>query len=120
MENLSDESPSVLDIDALMTRVDFDKEFAADLMRLFLEDGPKRVEALKQGLYAQDPQLAAKSAHSLKGMSGTLCAPELMNTALEIEMAIKEERENDLDALHLRIENLTSRLLQEINDWLKQ
>ena len=120
MTTSTHEFPQVLDLDALMTRVDFDKEFAADLMRLFLEDGPRRIDSLRQGLSGQDPQLAAKSAHSLKGMSGTLCAPSLMNISLEMEIAIKERRQKDLEVLLPRIESLTNQLVCEINDWLEK
>lgn len=120
MSDAMHETTPILDFDALMTRVDFDREFAAELMRLFLEDGPKRIDSLRQGINRQDAQLAAKSAHSLKGMSGTLCAPVLMDTALELEIAIKENRKDDMRKLHPRIEDLTNRVLDEITTWLNQ
>jgi HPt (histidine-containing phosphotransfer) domain-containing protein len=53
---------------------DGDPELLIDLIQMFLEDGPSKVEAVSQGLAHGDFDMAERAAHSLKGSSGNLGA----------------------------------------------
>jgi HPt (histidine-containing phosphotransfer) domain-containing protein len=51
---------------------DGDPELLVDLLQMFLEDGPQKVQAILQGLQSQDFDAIERAAHSLKGSAGNL------------------------------------------------
>lgn len=53
---------------------DGDPELLVDLIRMFLEDGPEKVETITRGLAAGDLEVVERAAHALKGSAGSLGA----------------------------------------------
>ncbi|EPR44416.1 Hpt protein [Desulfovibrio sp. X2] len=86
----------VLDTAKSLDRLDNEVDFLKEIYALFLEDGPQRLERFEQAADADDLPAAAKAAHSLKGMCGTVNAPALMELSLRVEQAC---REGDRDAV---------------------
>ena len=68
---------------------DGDPELLLDLILLFLQDGPVRVESLLQGLAARDFDKMERAAHSLKGSSGNLGARGLQHTCEQLQLATR-------------------------------
>jgi histidine phosphotransfer protein HptB len=63
-----------------------------------MDDGPKRLKALREAMTASDIQLLEQVAHSLKGSAAILGASRLQESALALEEAAHDGRaENDVD-----------------------
>ena len=68
---------------------DGDPELLLDLIQLFLDDGPAKIEAVVQGLAEQDFDKMERAAHALKGSAATLGFTALSEAALAVESAAK-------------------------------
>lgn len=65
---------------------DGNPELLLDLIQMFLDDGPRKVELVVQGLQAQDFEQMERAAHSLKGSSGHLGAHLLQEVCEQIQV----------------------------------
>lgn len=73
---------------------DGDPELLLDLIGIFLEDGPAKVQAVMDGLATNDIEKVERAAHSLKGSSGNLGATLLQATCERLQTC---GRDKDLD-----------------------
>ena len=69
----------------LMDRLGGDAELFADVIRLFLDDCPRRVAEIKRAVDLRDADLIRTSAHALKGAAGTLSATAVYDAAQTLE-----------------------------------
>ncbi len=76
--------------------------WVASLLREYLEDGPKRLQALQESLETHDAAQAIRELHNLKSNSGTVGAKQLVALCEELERLA----ENDLRAVRNRIPEL--------------
>lgn len=75
------------------------------------QDTLARIEAaIREKRYAD----AAQIAHKIKSSSGSIGAKLLQDTAASLQRALKEERENEIAALHDSFSKLLGKLLEEI------
>ncbi|MFK7738977.1 MAG: Hpt domain-containing protein [Planctomycetota bacterium] len=88
MENVLDQS--VLD-ELLSFADDGDPELLLDLIQMFLEDGPSKVEAVRQGVATGDFDMAERAAHSLKGSSGNLGAHLVQDVCEQLQVAARNQ-----------------------------
>ena len=68
---------------------DGDPELLLDLIQLFLDDGPAKIESLTQGLDEQDFEKMERAAHALKGSSGNLGAVLLQDACEQMQEATR-------------------------------
>lgn len=61
------------------------QEFLVEMIDLFLEHGPQRLEAIHSGMSEHDATLVHRSAHSLKSTAGNLGGRVVQGLAQEIE-----------------------------------
>ncbi|MEC7585020.1 MAG: Hpt domain-containing protein [Planctomycetota bacterium] len=66
---------------------DGDPELLLDLIELFLDDGPGKIEAVVDGLEQGDFEKIERAAHTLKGSSGNLGAQALQETCEQLQLA---------------------------------
>ena len=71
---------------------DGDPELLVDLIQMFLDDGPAKVDAVTAGLAVGDFDKAERAAHSLKGSSGNLGARLLQHACEEMQLATRYHR----------------------------
>jgi HPt (histidine-containing phosphotransfer) domain-containing protein len=62
-----------------------DQQLLRELVGIFVDDGPKRLEALRAAMSAADAQQLEQIAHSLKGSAAILGAVRLQESALALE-----------------------------------
>tara|TARA_R110002072_G_scaffold302499_1_gene485883 strand:+ start:43520 stop:43879 length:360 start_codon:yes stop_codon:yes gene_type:complete len=86
MDNVLDHA--VLD-ELLSFADDGDPELLVDLIQMFLEDGPSKVEAVSQGLAVGDFDMAERAAHSLKGSSGNLGAKIVQEICEQLQISTR-------------------------------
>ena len=91
-----------------------DRELLVELIDVFLEDAPLRIQGVRRTLVDQDAEALYRAAHALKGSAGNFGAPDLVSRANHIEALA---RENDLDAAAIEFEFLEAdmnRLVAEL------
>ncbi len=81
---------SKIDIQQMLSSLNDDKESVKMLLRVFIEDHYEDCEKLR-GQIASDLGAAMRTAHSLKGVAGTIGANELRVIAIDIEAKLKQE-----------------------------
>jgi len=84
--------PVTFDEDALRERLSGDHELMTDVIRVFLEDLPKRLGAIKSAVTARDAEALRTAAHALKGAAGNLSAGGLFEAARVLERVGAESR----------------------------
>jgi len=84
--------PVAFDEDALRERLSGDHELMTDVIRVFLEDLPMRLGAIKSAVTARDAEALRTAAHALKGAAGNLSAGGLFEAARVLERVGAESR----------------------------
>ena len=109
---------SKIDIPQMLSSLNDDKESVKMLLRVFIEDHYEDCEKLQMQI-SSDLGAAMRTAHSLKGVAGTIGANELRIIAIDIEAKLKRE-EIPTDE---EIQNLTKSLDETVKSaqfWLEQ
>src|SRR5580704_11644449 len=75
----------VFDLDLALDRVDGERDFLAEIVRLFLSDAPGRLAEVERALLHHDAKKLAAAAHSLKGATGCLGGLRASTTAWQLE-----------------------------------
>ncbi|KAB1441681.1 Hpt domain-containing protein [Pseudodesulfovibrio senegalensis] len=89
----------LFDSGSFMQSLGGDAGLASELLEAYLEDSLVRAEELGRALDEGDAPAAAKAAHSLKGMSGVVRASRLVSMALEMEVASRDARLDQVRAM---------------------
>jgi signal transduction histidine kinase/DNA-binding response OmpR family regulator/HPt (histidine-containing phosphotransfer) domain-containing protein len=92
-----------LDRAAVMHRLGGDRELFADVIRLFLEDCPARVAAIKVAIDAHDADGLRAAAHALKGVAANLSAAGLFEAAHVLERLGAQSRLEPAEAAWRRL-----------------
>lgn len=79
----------VVDLDKLRQRFDDDLELLNEIFHVFIAETPGRRADMEQALASGDLSGLSRSAHSLKGVAGTMFAEPLRRAAYALEMAAK-------------------------------
>ena len=103
----SSDTNDMIDMSALMKRVDGDTELLAELVDLFIEDYPKLLSQIEQAMADKNAESLASRAHTLKGSVGNFAAQSAFDAALRLE---KLAREGNLD----KAQDAYNKLAQEI------
>jgi HPt (histidine-containing phosphotransfer) domain-containing protein len=103
---------AVFDRQAALERMGFDKQLYEEMVRLLLEDCPRRLAELKAAVEARNLELAKHAAHSLKGLAANFSANGAVRTAAAIER-------DALDGRWDQIAAKTSQLLADFEAFLQ-
>jgi signal transduction histidine kinase/HPt (histidine-containing phosphotransfer) domain-containing protein/ActR/RegA family two-component response regulator len=82
----------VFDYREALARVGGSAQVLAKIARLFIEDCPARVAALKAAIEARDAEALRRAAHALKGSAGNVSAKRLFEAARVLERLGEESR----------------------------
>ena len=93
----------------LLALMDGDRELLLELIDVFLEDAPQRIQSVRRTLVDRDAEALYRAAHALKGSAGNFGAPDVVSRANRIEALA---RENDLDAAAIEFEFLETDMNQ--------
>jgi len=78
-------------------------DLVAELVEIFLDDTPKRLDALGTAVGAGDARGIAAEAHAMKSSSGQLGAVVFSALCKELETRGREERLDGIEALFARL-----------------
>jgi HPt (histidine-containing phosphotransfer) domain-containing protein len=87
-----------------------DPGLVAELIGLFLEDAPRRIEELERGLSSGDVELLERAAHTLKSSSANVGACSLSDLCRRIEVDARQRSTVGLDELVRASSELFSRV----------
>ena len=90
-----------------------DRDLLLELIDVFFEDAPLRIEAVRRALADRDAEALYRAAHALKGSAGNFGAPDVVGRANRLEALA---RENNLDAAALEFEFLETDMNQLVAD----
>lgn len=79
-----------LDRQKALSRVGEDASLLAELAGLFLDEYPRLLAAIRDGLAAGDAQAVQGPAHQLKGLLAQFCADAARESAWQVELAARE------------------------------
>jgi signal transduction histidine kinase/CheY-like chemotaxis protein len=82
----------VMDRASALERLGGDQELLADVMRIFMEDCPPRLNAIKAAVDGRDADAIRTTAHALKGAAGNISAGALFEAAQVMERIGAEAR----------------------------
>jgi signal transduction histidine kinase/CheY-like chemotaxis protein len=85
-------TPPTFNRKELMDRLGGDVDLLGDVIRLFLDDCPLRLAAIKHAVDLRDAELVRTTAHALKGAAGTLSAAAVFEAAQTLERLGAEGR----------------------------
>jgi signal transduction histidine kinase/DNA-binding response OmpR family regulator len=94
---------SPVDESDLLKRLHGDKELAAEIVRLFVEECPGLLDGVRTALDRRDVPSARRAAHKLKGAAGTASATGIAEAAALIETLAGSEDNDALEGAWLRL-----------------
>jgi PAS domain S-box-containing protein len=110
IEGLDDSAQSVMDRTMALARVDGDENLLSDLARLFCEESPRMMAAVKEAAGARDAERLQRAAHSLKGAVATLAAQKAFEAALRLERLGRAGDMAEVDKAYALLELQVDRL----------
>ena len=111
-----DERRAVFDPAAFERQTGGDAALRAEIIQMFLEDCPERVEEIRAAVDSHDAAALVSAAHALKGSAAYLCASIVRARAADLERA---GRDRNLDAARSLLADLdaaVAQLIPELND----
>lgn len=107
--------PDILDLAALERQTGGDASLRREVVRMFLEDCPLRVEAIGEALASGDTASLVSSAHMLKGSAAYLKASIVRGHAADIEECARQGRHADASAAFDKLRDAIEQLLPELH-----
>ena len=107
---------ATFDRSELDRRTGGDAALAVELIRLFLEDCPVRMDAIRGAISTGDGEALRTSAHALKGAASYFSASHVLEAAARLEHLGMEGRMADAVAVQRRLELEVSRLLADLRN----
>ena len=92
LERSIETSTAPVDWERLMLIADNDRDFAGELVQLFIESGDSVLRDIREALERGDMAALGRAAHSLKGSSANMCASLASEAAAQLESAARARR----------------------------
>jgi CheY-like chemotaxis protein len=106
--------PVAFDLVDLERRTVGDQALAAEIVRLFLEDCPVRMSAIRDAVRQADAGQIRSAAHGLRGAAGYVSAPRVVAAAAALETIGQEQRVADAPAAEGRLQAAVEELMNEL------
>jgi two-component system sensor histidine kinase/response regulator len=117
--NRHQENADVVNLRALMERVENDTALLAEMLELYQESSPRLVSEIETGVRAGDVQIVQHAAHSLKGALQNLSATASADAALNLEKMTRSGTLYGAEQLLTELKEELQRLDLALNDWSK-
>jgi HPt (histidine-containing phosphotransfer) domain-containing protein len=104
----------VLDREGLLDRVDGDRSLLLDMIQIFMEQVPGLTDTLRRAVAEGDAQALRRTAHTIKGVTGELAAPNARRLAMTLEDLGETGRLPDAPAVLADLEAELERLRRDL------
>ncbi len=107
-------APAMFDAQALLARVGGRQELLQDMLRLFLDTQPARMEELRQASASLDMQRLSRVAHTLAGSFSTMSMDAAALLSREIHRDATQDAPQAAQAAVARLEQAFGQLMQQL------
>ncbi len=107
-------------LEELLVRLDDDRTFLCDLLRVYRDDSQLNMQKAKMALAEEDLAELTRAAHTLKGMLRNLSMDGAAEIASELENVSKQEKGNEAVELLAQLEKALTELLPEVEAQLAE
>jgi CheY-like chemotaxis protein/HPt (histidine-containing phosphotransfer) domain-containing protein len=107
-------TPVMFDAQALLVRVGGRQELLQDMLRLFLDTQPARMEELRQASASLDLQRLSRVAHTLSGSFSTMSMDVAALISREIQGHVTQDEPQAAQAAVARLEQVFGQLMQQL------
>jgi signal transduction histidine kinase/CheY-like chemotaxis protein/streptogramin lyase len=101
-----------VDWERLMLTADNDRDFAGELIQLFIESGDSVLKDIRDALERGDMAALGHAAHSLKGSSANMCASPTSEAAARLESAARAGAAEGVAELEMQLRAETRRAIE--------
>ncbi|MDD3375027.1 MAG: Hpt domain-containing protein [Candidatus Omnitrophica bacterium] len=105
-------SEQIIDLDDVLGRIQGDKELLVELIEIFLDDCPQKINDIKECVERGNLDQLSEAAHSAKGAAANIGAKKLWKTFLEAEEAAKSGAIDQFEEMIVRIDQEFDELKQ--------
>ena len=105
---------AAFDLTAALNYVGGDRELLDELLAIFTEDTPVRLEAIRRALAGADGPDLIREAHALKGSLKVIGATTAAELAQDLEARAREGNANGVEELAAALEREVDRVLQSL------
>ena len=116
----SSPGPAIFDSTTFMERVLDDETLGRRVIHTFLDDMPRRMEALKESIEKKDAEETARRAHTIKGAASNVCAETAVSPAARIEQAAEAEDWPSVESLVVRLEAAHKTVREALEAFLRE
>jgi signal transduction histidine kinase/DNA-binding response OmpR family regulator len=113
-ENLT----SVLNTEDGIKKIGGDRKAYQMVLRSFRDENTLVPPSLEEKIDKQDYEGAIQIAHKIKSSAGAIGAKSLHEAASELQKALKDENEYEINNWHIKFQSLLGKLIKEIDDIL--
>lgn len=103
-----------IDIEELLERTENDRELMRDLLTIFKEEFPQRLETLREAAESLNANQVVREAHALKGMLSNLAAVEPAAAVAELERLGRNNETSKFLESFLRFEAVAKELSRQV------
>jgi HPt (histidine-containing phosphotransfer) domain-containing protein len=105
----------MIDLPELLARVENDRELMRELLLIFKEEFPQRLQALRDGVASMNAERVAAEAHALKGMLSNLAAGPAASAAARLEELGRNQELSEFQEACASFENISKELLLQLD-----
>lgn len=103
----------LIDREQGLSNVDGDEEFFNEILEIYIEEIPERIESFREHLTKNDLDTLISLSHSLKGVSLTVGALRVHELSKQIELAARAGEEETVRKLYPELEELLRKIETE-------
>ncbi|MFA0823230.1 MAG: PAS domain S-box protein [Methanomethylovorans sp.] len=106
----------IFDKEEFLERVMNDEKIGSKIIRIFLEDTPKQINALRESIERGEVDKVSWYAHKIKGSSSNMGGIALSSVAAEMEIAGNEGKIEKITALMPEVEKQYELLIEQLKE----
>ena len=114
------DATSSCDLAALERSLDGDQTLVREVVKVFLDDCPLQLAAIRTAVDERDPARIRTTAHTLRGAAGYLRAALVVEAAREVEEMGREKELEKAEAAYRRLAVEVARLLDDLRKLQEQ
>ena len=94
----------------------FDNEIVNEIINIFIDEYPERMETLKKNIDEKDFEQLKFNAHSLKGVVANFVAPEVQELARQLQLKGAGKDLTGVEELYHSLKEKTALVVEELKE----
>lgn len=111
---------AVMDVEDALQRLDHDHELFREIVQIYVEDSPSMLQSIHDAVAHADAGMLQRAAHSLKGLTATLSAQQVVSAAYRLEQMGATGNLTDAAAAVATVDQQVSELNQVVRNYLQK